>query len=134
MAKSIMDHWFGLKIWWRLAAVLIFPGMVVMPLLDWSRGWENRFYSIGVFWYGGYALPPYRERLVLLLVIYMRFTRWGFSNRSLSIYGVKEFVCLSVCNFLRWFSLWSTSFWPPSMAYISIINYTIIYINSCCCS
>ena len=31
------------------AAVVIFPGMVVMYWSDWCWGWENRFYSIGVF-------------------------------------------------------------------------------------
>ena len=33
----------------HLAAVSIFSGMGSMYSSDWSWGWRNRFYSIGVF-------------------------------------------------------------------------------------
>ena len=37
------------------------------------------------------------------------------------------------CSFLCWHSLWSTSFWPPSMVYISIINYTLQFLQVLTC-
>ena len=49
----------------NLAAVVIIPSMRLKYRSDWCWGWENRFYSIGVFWVVSVLSSSSRRELLL---------------------------------------------------------------------
>ena len=69
-------------------------------------------------WFGHHSIKKIKLFIFKVICIDLRKNKFIIGHINLCLTNIVYF-------FQCWHSYWSTSFWPPSMAYILIINYTL---------